>query len=183
LKHRGLGSEGALALGDNETLAEESLTLWRGETLHRSLTAIVSAKDFGITYNGERYLVICPRTEVAVLIDHLGRDKGCVLTLIVRRETDMVWGAGGLDDLSGYDLSLTISCRRGKFAGNSLDLAWLELYTPAYMVFSGEPFDPFDKFRDRVRCLTADALALTIDEELHLIGIVIVGPEIDGLSG
>lgn len=61
----------------------ESVTLGRGETLHRGLATIVSTKDAAITLTDELDQVVSPRTEVTILIDHLGCDKRGVLALIV----------------------------------------------------------------------------------------------------
>ena len=91
MERRRLGSEGAGTFDDDDAFSEESFATGRGKALHRGLTAVVGAKDRGVARNGECDLVFSPRTEVAIFIDHLGSDEGGGLTLVIHRETDMIW--------------------------------------------------------------------------------------------
>ena len=73
----------------------------------------------------------------------------------------MMWLTGSLDGLGAYLLAI--------LARYCLDLAWLKLYSPHHMVLMG------------IR-LPADSHRNTIDEEFNLVGIVIIGPEVNGLT-
>ena len=85
-----LGRDRAVTLHHHHALAEEGLALRRLKILHRGLAAVIRSDDTTIALTDEVDLVFGPRTEVTVLIDHLGGDKRRLLTLIILAQTDAV---------------------------------------------------------------------------------------------
>ena len=59
----------------------------RCESLHRSLATVIGGNDIASL---EVYLIISPRAEVAILVDHLGGDKGEVLAFVIDTEADVI---------------------------------------------------------------------------------------------
>ena len=102
----GLDGDGACALDDYQALAKEGFALRRGEALHGGLTTVVGTQYLTITLTDKDHLIFGPRTEVAVLIDHLGHNEGGVLSLVIRSETDMMGSACGTDGLLAYRLTI-----------------------------------------------------------------------------
>ena len=74
----------------------EGFARGRCETLHRSLATVIGGNDIASL---EVYLIISPRTEVAILVDHLGCDKGEVLAFVIYTEADVIGSACGADGL------------------------------------------------------------------------------------
>ena len=122
----GLDGDGTCALDNHQTFAEEGFALGGSEALHGGLTTVVSAEDLAIALADEDQLIFCPGAEVAVLIDHLGRDEGGVLTLVISGEADVMGCTCGLDGLLADDLAV--------FAGYGLNLARIEGHTPTYVI-------------------------------------------------
>ena len=109
----------------------EGFASWGCESLHRSLATVIGGDDIGAL---EVDLIISPRAEVAVLIDHLGSDKGEVPALVIDTEADVIGCACGADGL-GADWSAV-------FTGDDLDFAGLKSHSPSDMVFGGEAIRP-----------------------------------------
>ena len=102
----GLDGDGTYALDNYQTFAEESLTLRGGKTLHGGLASIVCTEDAAIALTDEDHLILGPRTEIAVLINHFSHDKGSILSFIVGSETDVMRGASSLDGLFANRLTI-----------------------------------------------------------------------------
>ncbi len=106
-------------------------------------------------------IVLCPRAEVAVLVDDLRVDEQRVLAVIVLRQANGISGAGSTDDLLLHNLA--------SLARHRLHLTRLVRDTPRYMILM-------------VILFTAYPLTLSIDKELNLIGVVVVAPHIHRLT-
>ena len=74
----------------------------RCETLHRSLATVIGGNDIGPL---EMNLIISPRAEVAILVDHLGGDEGEVLAFVIDTEADVIGGSCGADGLGANRLT------------------------------------------------------------------------------
>ena len=58
----------------------EGFARGRCESLHRSLATVIGGNDIATL---EVYLIIGPRAEIAILVYHLGGDKGEVLAFVI----------------------------------------------------------------------------------------------------
>ncbi len=74
----------------------EGFARGRCESLHRCLTTVIGGNDIAPL---EVYLIISPGAEVAILIDHLGSDKGEVLAFVIYTEADVIGGPCSADGL------------------------------------------------------------------------------------
>ena len=80
----------------------EGFTRGRCESLHRCLATVISSNDIATL---EVYLIIGPRAEVAILVDHLGSDKGEVLAFVIDTEADVIGGSSSADGLGANRLT------------------------------------------------------------------------------
>ena len=126
------------------------------------------------TFCHEIYLVFSPGAEVTILINNLSGDEGGVLTLIVYRQTDMVWCSSGANHLFANNLAV--------LAGYDLHLSGVEDHSPTHVVFRVQSHRRI-MHRIAVFCilsrLAAHTLRLAVDEQFYLVGIIIVAPHVD----
>ena len=138
----------------DEALAEEGKTVAGLEVLGRERRAVVHADDVGIVRR-EVDVVACVGAERAVLVDDLGIDKRGRLATVVASQTDRRGGTCRADRLSAHLPAV--------LTGYGGDLAGLERHAPHHMILMAVG-------------LAAYALALAVDVEFHLVGVVVVAP-------
>jgi len=155
------GFLGVLDAQDDHGLAEEGLAMVGLEALGGELAAIIDTDNVGIL-GREIDLVFGPGAERALAVGDFGSDKDRMLALIVGGKADLL-GATCRADRLGTHLAALL-------ASHDTHLARLKLHAPHHMILV-------------VVLLAPHALAAPVDEEFHLVGLVVVAPQVDGLAG
>ena len=135
------------------------------EALKRCLTPIVNTGNCR-TFELEEHLVVGPRTQIAITVHHLYGNECQALAigrhrLTVGGESEMMGCPSSADGLFPHILSV-LSC-------HDLHLSWFEDNPPHHMILMGI-------------CLPPYTLTAPVDIQLHLIGLVVIAPHVNGLA-
>ena len=98
--------QSAISAHYHQALAKEGFTARSLESLHRRLATIICTQNLCLARGRELNLILGPRTQIAILINHLNIDKGSILAFVIGCEANVIWLTCSLDDLRANLLAI-----------------------------------------------------------------------------